>query len=173
MDWLQAVDWVNVGFRFWAFFASGVAIYQWAKLRSDKKSHQKAQFTIAGINSLALQKQQTWNQQINLLPQPQHQADIEIARPYIRARDDFSELAVLATALENTVDPNSSAIKKLLQKAINIVKQNNELQNEGLKNPYIQPKLDKPILTGETTQAESGETTQPESGEIAQAESQN
>jgi hypothetical protein len=119
---------------------TGVAIYQWAVINESKKRKGELQFILAGINNVALQKQQSWQNQINLLPKPDRQEHFEAARPYLRARDDFAELAGLTAALEGAIDTDSSAISTMLDKGIDIVQKNNKLQEEGLKNPASKKK---------------------------------
>jgi hypothetical protein len=70
-----------------------------------------------------------------LLPKLESQQEWEIGRLYLRARDDFSEIANITSALEGTIDINNSAISSLMDKSIDIVKKNNLLQAEGMKNP--------------------------------------
>lgn len=113
----------------------GVAIYQWAQANAGKKRSSELQYILAGINNAALQKQQAWQNQINTLPKLESAQDWEMGRLYLRAKDDFTEIASLAIALEGSIDIHSSAIKSMLTKSIEIIKLNNELQRENMKNP--------------------------------------
>ena len=56
---------------------------------------------------------------------------------YLRAKDDFAELASLTIALEGTIDIGNSAISAMMDKSIDIVQKNNKLQEEGMKNPLF------------------------------------
>jgi len=116
---------------------TGVAIYQWAVLNESKKRKRELQYIIAGINSAALQKQQAWQNQIALISKPETPAEWETARLYVRAKDDFAEIASLTVALEGTIDVEGSAISDMMDKYLANVKKNNELQAEGLKNPTL------------------------------------
>ncbi|SCX80500.1 hypothetical protein SAMN05216233_101402 [Desulfoluna spongiiphila] len=60
-----------------------------------------------------------------------------MGRLYLRAKDDFAEIASLTIALEGTIDVDHSAIKDMMDKSIDIVKKNNQLQEEGMKNPLF------------------------------------
>lgn len=60
-----------------------------------------------------------------------------MGRIYLRAKDDFAEIASLTIALEGTIDVNHSAIKDMMDKSIEIVQKNNQVQEEGLKNPLF------------------------------------
>lgn len=116
---------------------TGVAIYQWAVLNEGKKRKRELQYIIAGINSAALQKQQAWQNQISLISKPKTPAEWETVRLYVRAKDDFAEIASLTVALEGTIDVEGSAISDMMDKYLANVKKNNELQAEGLKNPTL------------------------------------
>ena len=116
---------------------TAIAIYQAAVIREGSKRKSEIQYVLAGINNAALQKQISWQNQISTLPKLETPADWEMARSLMRARDDFQEIASLTIALEGTIDVDSSAIQSMMQKSIEITKQNNELQAEGLKNPII------------------------------------
>ena len=74
---------------------------------------------------------------MSLLPKPQSEKDMEIIRIHARARDNLMEIGSTITALENVIDTETSAIKKMLEKTIEGSKLNNELQGEGLKNPSL------------------------------------
>jgi hypothetical protein len=112
-----------------------IAIYQWAVINEGKKRKSELQYILAGINNATIQKQVAWQNQINTLPKLESQQDWEMGRLYLRARDDFAELASLTIALEGTIDIDNSAISAMMDKSIDIVKKNNFLQTEGLKNP--------------------------------------
>ncbi len=114
-----------------------IAVYQLAVIKESKTRKEEFQYLLAGVNTSALQKQQSWANQLSSLTQAEIQDNLERARLMVRARDDFADLASLTAALEGTIDTNSSAITSLLDKAIRIVRKNNELQAEGLKNPLM------------------------------------
>lgn len=114
---------------------TSIAIYQWAVINEGKKRKNELQYLLASINNVALQKQQTWQTQISLLTSPETPDEWKIARLYCRARDEFSEIASLTVALEGAIDTDKSALSDMMQKSIDIVQKNNELQSEGLKNP--------------------------------------
>lgn len=76
-----------------------------------------------------------WQNQINTLPKLEAPQDWETGRLYLRARDDFAEPASFTAALGSVISSDSSAISAMMDNAIDIVKKNNQLQSEGLKNP--------------------------------------
>lgn len=115
---------------------TGTAIYQTAVINESKKRKNELQYLLAGINTVAVQKQQAWQNQISLLPKPNTPEDWRIAQLCVRARDDAMELGNLTSALEGTIDPDNSAIVTMMDKYKKIVAKNNELTrvagNEGL-----------------------------------------
>jgi hypothetical protein len=114
---------------------TSIAIYQAAVIREGRKRKSELQYILAGINNAALQKQITWDNQIKTLPLLETPQDWEMGRLYLRARDDCAEIANLTIALEGAIDIDYSAIKEMMNKSIDIVRKNNELQKEGMKNP--------------------------------------
>lgn len=118
---------------------TSIAIYQAAVIQETKKRRGELQYILAGINNAALQKQMAWQNQINTLQALETHQDWEMGRLYVRARDDFSEIASLTIALEGTIDLDSSAIRSMMDKSIDIVQKNNILQRENLKNPFFKP----------------------------------
>ena len=116
---------------------STIAVYQCAILRENKKRKNEIQHILAGINHTALQKQMSWQNQMNTLAKLETTQDLEYLRTLLRAKDDFQEIVGLTPALEGTIDTENSAIIKLMEKSIKITKLNNELQAEGLKNPTM------------------------------------
>lgn len=118
---------------------TAIAIYQAAVIRETQKRRGELQYILAGINNAALQKQMAWQNQINTLQKLETHQDWEMGRLYVRARDDFSEIASLTIALEGTIDVDSSAIRSMMDKSIDIVQKNNILQEETLKNPFFKP----------------------------------
>jgi hypothetical protein len=92
---------------------------------------------LAGINNAALQKQVSWQNRMNTLQLLETDKDWELGNTLMRGRDDFQEIASLTIVLEGAIDVDYSAIEAMMKKSIDIVKQNNELQAEGLKNPTI------------------------------------
>lgn len=127
--------WIGVIGTFVGVISLGIAIYQWAIASAGKKRSSELQYILAGINNAALQKQQAWQNQISTLPKLESAQDWEMGCLYLRAKDDFAEIASLAIALEGSIDTKNSAIRSMLAKSIEIVKLNNELQREGMKNP--------------------------------------
>ena len=119
---------------------TGIAIYQWAVINEAKKRKSELQYILAGINNAAIQKQIAWQNQINTLPRLESPQDWETGRLYLRARDDFSEIASLTIALEGTIDIDNSAISAMMDKSIEIVQKNNKLQAEGMNNPILNAK---------------------------------
>lgn len=125
---------------------TAIAIYQAAVIRESAKRKSELQYILAGINNAALQKQQAWQNQIATLKKLETDQDWEMGRLYLRAKDDFAEIASLTIALEGTIDIDYSAIKAMMDKSIQIVQKNNLLQGEGMKNPLFknpQPNQDK------------------------------
>lgn len=116
---------------------TAIAIYQAAVIRESAKRKSELQYILAGINNAALQKQQAWQNQIATLKKLETDQDWEMGRLYLRAKDDFAEIASLTIALEGTIDIDNSAIKAMMDKSIQIVQKNNLLQEEGMKNPLF------------------------------------
>ena len=135
---------LNIVFGTFSLIGTWIGIYQFVKIKEGKDRLRKLQYTLAGINNIAIQKQISWQNQINTLADPKSQSEWEAARVLLRGRDDFQELVGITVALEGTISTDHSAIKDLMQKSIDIVKMNNNLQTEGLKNPNIarSPKKD-------------------------------
>jgi protein subunit release factor A len=131
------MDMLNIIMAMVGVIGTSIAIYQWAVLNESKKRRSELQFLLAGIHQLSLSKQMAWNNQMGLLPKPQDTKDISIIRLHARARDNFAEIASTITALENVIETDTSAIQNMLKKTIEGAKLNNELQNEGLKNPLL------------------------------------
>lgn len=122
---------------FVGIISAGIAVYQWAIINETKRRKSELQYILAGINNAALQKQQAWQNQIATLQELESAQDWEMGRLYVRAKDDFAEIASLTIALEGTIDVDHSAIKSMMDKSIEIVKKNNVLQEEGMKNPFF------------------------------------
>ena len=131
MEWSEVLS-LGIG-----ILGTAIAIYQAAVIRENKKRKNEIQYLLAGINNAALQKQISWQNRISTLPKLETDKDWELGNSLMRARDDFREIASLAVALEGAIDVDHSAIKAMMQKAIDTTKQNNELQEEGLKNPIL------------------------------------
>lgn len=131
---MDLMDWVSFGV---GAIGTAIAIYQTAVLKESKKRRGELQFLLAGINSSALQKQQGWHNQITLLGAPHGEAEMQLFRAHVRARDDFADIAQLTVALEGAIDTESSAISSMMDKFINTVQKNNKLQAEGLRNPTV------------------------------------
>ena len=114
---------------------TAIAIYQFAVINENKKRKAEMQFLLAGIGNIALSKQQTWNNQISWLPNPQNPVELENVRIHTRARDDFIEISSLVSALEGAIDIDSSASTKMLERSIEDGELNNKLQTVSLENP--------------------------------------
>ncbi len=121
--------------------STGIAIYQSAVLNETNKRKSELQYILAGINNSALQKQVSWQNQMNTLHNLESAQDWEMLRVYLKAKDDMAEIASLAIALEGAINTENSAIGKMMDKSIEMVRKNNELQNEGLKNPTLKPQV--------------------------------
>jgi len=119
------------------FIGTGIAIYQWAVLNESKKRNKEIQYLLAGVSNLSLAKQQAWINQISLLNNPQDPEQLAHARSCVRARDDLSEVHSLVSALEGVIDSDNSATTSILKKSLEQSKLNNQLQEEGLKNPTL------------------------------------
>ena len=117
---------------------TGIAVYQTAVINEGKKRKNELQYLLAGINAVATQKQQSWQNQISLLQPPQSPDDWEIAKLSIRARDDAAEIGNLTSALEGTIDTENSAIVSMMDKYKNIVDKNKAMNTE----PEIGKKTD-------------------------------
>nr|WP_298143598.1 hypothetical protein [uncultured Pseudomonas sp.] len=109
---------------------TSIAVYQAAIINETKKRKNELQYLFAGIHASAVHKQQAWQHQISLLPQPSSAADLNLFQIYIRARDDVAELGNLTSALEGTIDPENSAIVAMMDKYKKIVDKNKEISSE-------------------------------------------
>lgn len=148
--WIGAVGTV-VG-----ILSAGIAVYQWAVLNEAKKRRNEIQYILAGVGHLALSKCQSWNNQIALLARPENADGLSIFRVHASARDDLMQIHSLVTALEGTIDSESSASRALLQRAIDQVKLNNELQETALRNPTRhEPNVGNAQETGSGTESKS------------------
>ncbi len=116
---------------------TSIAIYQWAVINEAKKRKNELQYLLAGINSLAIQKQLAWQNQISLLNKPDTPDEWEVARLHVRARDDATEIASLTVALEGTIDTDNSAITAMMDKYTSLTEKNNKLQAASMKNPTL------------------------------------
>jgi len=119
------------------FIGTGIAIYQWAVLNESKKRNKEIQYLLAGVSNLSLAKQQAWINQISLLNISNDPEQLAHARAYVRARDDLGEVHSLVSALEGVIDADNSATTSILKKSLEQSKINNQLQEEGLKNPTL------------------------------------
>lgn len=127
MDLLQGIS-LSVG-----VIGTGIAIYQWAILNEKKKKTQEIQYLFVGMSNLATSKIQKYYNLMNITLA--ESKDRELPKAYNMAADDFAEISSLATALESSIDPDSSASTQVLKRSIEQNKLNNQLQEEGLKNP--------------------------------------
>ena len=57
--------WIGVSGTLVGIIGTGIAIYQWAVLNETNKRKSELQYILAGINNAALQKQVSWQNQIN------------------------------------------------------------------------------------------------------------
>ena len=108
---------------------TATAVYQTAVINENKKTKGELQFLLAGINSSAIQKMQSWQNQIDLTPPPTNEKDLEILKLKVSARDEFTDLANLTTSLEGAIDSADSAILKMMKKHKETVVLNNEIQD--------------------------------------------
>ena len=131
MDLMSAIS------LFVGVIGTALAIYQAAVIRETKNRYRELQYILAGISNMALGKQQAWVNQGYWLGEPDNDEVKEIYKLHARARDDFAEMATTISALEGTIDPDHSAITKMLEKMKTQISINNELQREGLKNPTL------------------------------------
>lgn len=109
---------------------TGIAVYQTAVINEGKKRKNELQYLLAGINAVANQKQQAWQNQISLLQPPKTPEEWEIAKLSIRARDDSNEIASLTSALEGTIDTENSAIVTMMDKYKDIVDKSQAMNKE-------------------------------------------
>jgi hypothetical protein len=133
--------WIGITGTLIGIIGTGIAIYQWAVLNETNKRKSELQYILAGINNAALQKQVSWQNQMNTLHKFESAQDWEMERVYLKAKDDMGEIASLAIALEGAINIEESAIGKMMDKSIEMVRKNNELQSEGLKNPTLKPQV--------------------------------
>jgi hypothetical protein len=133
--------WIGITGTLIGIIGTGIAIYQWAVLNETNKRKSELQYILAGINNAALQKQVSWQNQMNTLHKFESAQDWEMGRVYLKAKDDMGEIASLAIALEGAINIEESAIGKMMDKSIEMVRKNNELQSEGLKNPTLKPQV--------------------------------
>ena len=121
-----------------------LSIYQWAQINATKDRFREIQFLLASIHSAALAKQVGWQTQLGMRANPVDEKDKEIFRIVVSVRDDFAELATLASAMEGAISAKDSAISEVMKKALEQSKLNNEIQAEGLKNPSLPSKKPPP-----------------------------
>ena len=114
---------------------TAIAIYQTAVLNESKKRNSELQFLLAGINSSAAQKMQSWQNQISIASDSLTHEKMDEFKLLIRARDDFTDLSNLTVSLEGAIDPDSSAISKMMDKYLETVQKNNEIQKYNMQNP--------------------------------------
>jgi len=119
---------------------TGLSIYQWAQINATKDRFREIQFLLASIHSAALAKQVGWQNQLGMRANPVDEKNQEIFRIVVSVRDDFAELATLASAMEGAISAKDSAISEVMKKAREQSKLNNEIQAEGLKNPSLPTK---------------------------------
>ncbi len=104
-----------------------VAIYQWGTLNETKKRKRELQYILASLNNSALQKQNSWQNQISALPNPSNEQEWEMLKVHMRARDSFAELSQQLTAMEGIIDTEYSAIEKMTERSLKAVKQGKEI----------------------------------------------
>lgn len=113
---------------------TGIAIYQTAVINESKKRKNELQYLLAGVNAVATQKQQAWQNQMSLLSTPETDEEWTIAKLHVRARDDVSEIANLTSALEGTIDSDNSAIVAMMDKYQSIVDKSSAMQERVTPN---------------------------------------
>ena len=129
---MNGIDMVSIVI---AAVSSGIAIYEFAIIRESNKRKYEIQHILAGIHDSALQKQISWQNQLDMIGNLQTSRDWEFARTILMVKDDFGGIVALAKALEGSVDTDYSATTELLKNSIEVNKLNNELQATALKNP--------------------------------------
>jgi hypothetical protein len=129
MDALSAIS-LLVG-----VIGTAISIYQYALIHESKRRSKELQYLLAAIHSSAIQKQLAWTNQIQLLGNPDTEEKMYKLKTYVRAKDDFSDIAQLTVSLEGAISVDDSAISSMLNRTLENSKKNNELQAEGLKNP--------------------------------------
>jgi hypothetical protein len=121
---------------------TSIAIYQWAIINESKKNRENNQFLIASIGQYSLSKFQGWQNQINIVcsrkDRELSEHELEICKLMYKFKDECMELQALAGALERAIDADGSATMKLMEQTLTASKLNNDIQEEGLKNPTNQ-----------------------------------
>lgn len=107
---------------------TAIAIYQWAIINESKKRSAELQYLLAGISQMALSKHQAWNTQIRINPQPKNEHDLKVMQVQSRARDDFMGIHALVSALEGTINIETSAITAMMEKTLKQGEVNNKIQ---------------------------------------------
>lgn len=125
--------WVGIIGTLVGIVGLGIAIYQWAILNEKKKRAKEIQYLFVGMANIATMKVQKYYNLVNI--ELKESEERTLARIYNTMADDLSEVSSLATALESSIDPNSSASTEVLERNIKMSQLNNELQEESLKNP--------------------------------------
>ncbi|RUO71652.1 hypothetical protein [Idiomarina ramblicola] len=118
---------------------TGIALYQWGVMNEAKKRRHELQYLLAGISNTALLRRQSWLNQLSLYPAPQGEADLNLKRMLVRARDDLSEIHSLVAALEGAVDSEKSATTEILKKTIEQGELNNRIQKLASQNQTDRP----------------------------------
>lgn len=137
------MDYIGIIGLLVGIIGTGIAIYQTAIINESKKRKHELQYILAAINATSIQKQQAWQNQIGLLGKPSTPEEWGVARLHIRARDDATEIANLTSALEGTIDSDSSAIVAIMdkyQKIMSKSKSSNPVDDLGANREKIDGK---------------------------------
>ena len=105
-----------------------ISIYQAAVIRESKKRTNELQYVLAALSVSALNKQQAWQNQINLIIHDNPDIKHEDLSLHISARDGFTEIGNICGSLEGVFDTSQSAIRDMMHKSKEIVGINAELQ---------------------------------------------
>jgi len=111
--------WFGVVGTLFGVVGTSVSIYQFAASRASSKRQRELQFVLASINSIALQKQVSFELQYDVykdLYRGEH-LDLDVVRTMAMAKSAFSELAQMTVALEGTIDVKESAILDIQRRA--------------------------------------------------------
>jgi len=124
--------WENIA-SFVSVVSTVISICQFVVLRERKKQDAKMQHLLAGIRNSALRKCMAWSNQIQNQLETKNENDVEKLGFMMRARDDFAEIVSVVQALEGAVDPDGSAMMRLLGQDRATVQVTNQIREEGLR----------------------------------------
>lgn len=116
---------------------TGIALYQRGVMNEARRRRHELQYLLAGVSHTSLLKSQAWLNQIALYPEPQSDAELQLRRSLVRARDDLAEIHSMVAALEGAIDSETSATTDILKKTLEQGRLNNEIQQGNLENPKV------------------------------------